>query len=129
MLKKIVVTTDGSDRAGRAVGFAGELAQRFGGSLTVVHVRIGDTQIPPGVQKQAEAAKGTVAIVPGESPDQTICDYADEIGADAIVIGNYGMSDRKQFLMSNVPNRVSHNAPCTVIIVDTRDSKERKRRR
>jgi nucleotide-binding universal stress UspA family protein len=29
------------------------------------------------------------------------------------------MQGRKEFLLGNVPNRVSHNAPCTVVIVDT----------
>src|SRR5262249_54796272 len=38
---------------------------------------------------------------------------------DAVVVGNLGMSGRKQFLLSNIPNRISHNARCTVIIVNT----------
>jgi nucleotide-binding universal stress UspA family protein len=29
------------------------------------------------------------------------------------------MSGRRSFLLHNVPNRVSHNAPCTVVIVQT----------
>jgi nucleotide-binding universal stress UspA family protein len=29
------------------------------------------------------------------------------------------MSGRKEFLLRNVPNRISHNAPCTVVIVQT----------
>ena len=29
------------------------------------------------------------------------------------------MSGRKEFLLRNVPNRVSHNVPCTVVIVQT----------
>ena len=36
-----------------------------------------------------------------------------------VVVGSVGMSGRKEFLLENVPNRVSHNAPCTVVIVDT----------
>jgi ubiquinone biosynthesis protein len=36
-----------------------------------------------------------------------------------IVVGSVGMSGRKEFLLQNVPNRVSHNAPCTVVIVQT----------
>ena len=34
--------------------------------------------------------------------------------------GNAGMAGRKEFLLGNVPNRISHNARCTVIIVNTR---------
>ena len=39
---------------------------------------------------------------------------------DVVVVGNVGMSGRKEFLLGNVPNRVSHNAHRTVMIVNTR---------
>jgi nucleotide-binding universal stress UspA family protein len=32
------------------------------------------------------------------------------------------MSGRKEFLLENVPNRVSHQARCTVVIVKTHDA-------
>jgi predicted unusual protein kinase regulating ubiquinone biosynthesis (AarF/ABC1/UbiB family) len=38
-----------------------------------------------------------------------------------LVVGNAGMAGRKEFLLGNVPNRISHNAACTVIIVNTTD--------
>ena len=40
---------------------------------------------------------------------------------DVLVVGNAGMAGRKEFLLGNVPNRISHNARCTVIIVNTTD--------
>lgn len=130
MLKRIIVTTDGSERAGRAVEFAGSLCEKFGGELTCLHVRMPDHPVPEAdIRKQAERAGGRVAYLDDEKPADAICRYAEEIDADAIVIGNYGMSDRKQFLLGNVPNRVSHQAQCTVIIVDTRDAKQRRRQR
>jgi predicted unusual protein kinase regulating ubiquinone biosynthesis (AarF/ABC1/UbiB family) len=36
-----------------------------------------------------------------------------------LVVGNVGMAGRKQFLLGNIPNRISHNARCTVVIVNT----------
>jgi ubiquinone biosynthesis protein len=36
-----------------------------------------------------------------------------------VVVGNVGMRDRTEFLLSSVPNRVSHNARCSVVIVNT----------
>ena len=36
-----------------------------------------------------------------------------------LVVGNAGMQGRKEFLLGNVPNRVSHAARCTVVIVNT----------
>ncbi|HVL89350.1 MAG TPA: universal stress protein [Actinomycetota bacterium] len=130
MLRRILVTSDGSERAGRAVAFAADLAGRYGAELTVLHVRVGDNVVPQrDLDKQAAAAGATVAVVEDSAPAEAICRHAEENGCDAIVLGNYGMSDRKQFLLGNVPNRVSHQAQCTVIIVDTRDPKERKRHR
>jgi nucleotide-binding universal stress UspA family protein len=130
MLKRIVATTDGSDRAERAVTFAASLAEKFGADLTLLHIRIGDAHVPEAdIRRHAERARAKLAVVHDERPAEAICRFADEQDADAIVVGNYGMSERKTFLLGNVPNRVSHNAQCTVIIVDTRDSKERKRHR
>jgi nucleotide-binding universal stress UspA family protein len=43
---------------------------------------------------------------------------ADEIEADFIVVGNKGMKGASRILGS-VANSVAHNAPCSVVIVDT----------
>ena len=37
------------------------------------------------------------------------------------------MSGRREFLLGNVPNRVSHNARCTVVIVNTTGEQKKKR--
>jgi nucleotide-binding universal stress UspA family protein len=121
MLKRILATTDGSDRAFRAVSFASGLAEKYGAALRLVHIVPDGATPPPAVRKQAEQARAELVLLDAEKPAEAICQYAEEADIDAIVLGNYGMSERKQFLMSNIPNRVSHNAPCTVIIVDTRD--------
>ena len=36
-----------------------------------------------------------------------------------MVVGNKGMRGTKRFLLGSVPNKVAHNAPCTVVIVKT----------
>ncbi len=127
MLRKILATTDGSERAFRAVSFAASLAEKFGAGLSLVHIRTDGGEAPPPVQDQAQRAHAQLVVLAHERPDEAICSYAAEADIDAIVLGNYGMSERKQFLMSNIPNRVSHNAPCTVIIVDTRDDAWKRR--
>jgi predicted unusual protein kinase regulating ubiquinone biosynthesis (AarF/ABC1/UbiB family) len=38
-----------------------------------------------------------------------------------LVVGNVGMGGRREFLLGNVPNRISHTSRCTVIIVNTSD--------
>ena len=44
---------------------------------------------------------------------------AEEEHADVVIVGNAGMAGRKKFLLANVPNRISHLARCTVIVVNT----------
>jgi nucleotide-binding universal stress UspA family protein len=48
-----------------------------------------------------------------------ILDVAEEQGADLIVVGNKGMTGAKRFLLGSVPNKVSHHAPCSVMIIRT----------
>jgi ubiquinone biosynthesis protein len=127
VLKRILATTDGSDRAFRAVSFASGLAEKYGAVLSLVHIRSDGGPAPDAVRKQASDANAELVILEDERPAEAICRFAEEADIDAIVLGNYGMSERKQFLMSNVPNRVSHNAPCSVIIVDTRDEAWKRR--
>jgi predicted unusual protein kinase regulating ubiquinone biosynthesis (AarF/ABC1/UbiB family) len=52
-------------------------------------------------------------------PSRAIVQAAEDEAVDVLVVGNIGMSGRKEFLLGNVPNRVSHNARCTVVIVNT----------
>ena len=52
-------------------------------------------------------------------PADAILDVAEETGADLIIIGNKGMTGAKRFLLGSVPNKVSHHAPCSVLIIRT----------
>jgi nucleotide-binding universal stress UspA family protein len=52
-------------------------------------------------------------------PADAILDVAEETGADLIIVGNKGMTGAKRFLLGSVPNKVSHHAPCGVMIVRT----------
>jgi nucleotide-binding universal stress UspA family protein len=75
-----------------------------------------------GVKKQLVADNGGMTVethaVPGD-PSDAIIDLAVAKGADLIVVGNKGMSGAKRFVLGSVPNRVTHNAPCHVLIVST----------
>ena len=44
---------------------------------------------------------------------------AEEQAADLIIVGNKGMTGAKRFLLGSVPNKVSHHAPCSVLIIRT----------
>jgi nucleotide-binding universal stress UspA family protein len=52
-------------------------------------------------------------------PADAILDVAEEKRADLIVVGNKGMTGARRFLLGSVPNKVSHHAPCNVMIVRT----------
>ncbi|HEX9504371.1 MAG TPA: universal stress protein, partial [Acidimicrobiia bacterium] len=54
-----------------------------------------------------------------EDAADAIMEIAENEGADLIVIGNRGLSSAKRFLLGNVPNKITHHAPCSVLIVDT----------
>jgi predicted unusual protein kinase regulating ubiquinone biosynthesis (AarF/ABC1/UbiB family) len=60
-------------------------------------------------------------VVVDEDPAGAIVREAEAVGADVLVVGNAGMKGRKEFLLHNVPNRISHAARCTLVIVNTQE--------
>ena len=146
MFASIVVGTDGSDTAHEAVRQAVALAARLGARLQIVsayepvpgaRLREEAQQAPPDLQwmvNQREDVDATlrdaadVARAGGVDaatyarqgdPADAILDVAEEQGADLIVVGNKGMTGARRFLLGSVPNRVSHHAPCSVLIIRT----------
>lgn len=146
MFQQIVVGTDGSETAGKAVGQAAELAAAVNATLLIVSAfePVSGTRL----REEAEQAPDDVRwmVNPREDVDSTlnaavevalergaesrtfarqgdpadaILDVAEEQGADLIVVGNKGMTGAKRFLLGSVPNKVSHHAPCSVLIVRT----------
>jgi nucleotide-binding universal stress UspA family protein len=146
MFRSIVVGTDGSDTARKAVREAVELARAVGARLDIVsayepvsnqRLREEARQAPDDLQwsiNPREDVEGTLRDTVeeiGESslevqtfaregdPADAILDVAEERGADLIVVGNKGMTGAKRFLLGSVPNKVSHHAPCSVMIIRT----------
>jgi nucleotide-binding universal stress UspA family protein len=147
MYGSIVVGTDGSDTAKEAVRQAAELAKAVGGRILLVSAyepvpesRLSQerSDVPTDVSwmvnpredvqgvldEEAERIKGDgvveVATYAREGdPADAILDVAEEQQADLIVVGNKGMTGARRFLLGSVPNKVSHHAPCNVMIVRT----------
>jgi nucleotide-binding universal stress UspA family protein len=146
MFGSIVVGSDGSDTAREAVRQAIDLARELGAGLQVVtayepvpaaRLREEAQQAPADVQwmvgpredvdallqevAEEAAAAGVGAEVHARQgdPADAILDVAEETGADLIVVGNKGMTGAKRFLLGSVPNKVSHHAPCSVLIIRT----------
>ena len=57
------------------------------------------------------------ADVIGGDPDDAIVDYAQEHGADLIVMGSHGHTGLRHLLMGSVAEKVLRHAPCPVLIV------------
>ena len=122
-VRKVLVATDRSASADRAVAWAAELAERYGAELVVLQV-VADGTGEAERELAAFASRVTEAparalVVEDSDPSAAIVRVGRQEAVDTIVVGNVGMSGRREFLLGNVPNRVSHNAPCTVVIVDT----------
>ncbi|HEY7004337.1 MAG TPA: AarF/UbiB family protein [Gaiellaceae bacterium] len=124
-IERIVVATDGSPTAARAVEWAAAEARRCEAELVLLRiVPEPDAEAEAAIAGQAHAAagelgRGRVKVSP--DPARGIVEGADEERADLLVIGNVGMGGRKEFLLANVPNRVSHLARCSVVIVNSAD--------
>ncbi len=125
-VRRVLVATDRSETAERAVRFAAEMAHRYDAELLLLRVLLSDDgTLGETGRELAEHAReiageaGRSAVVVADDPAEAIVAAAQREEADVIVVGSVGMSGRKEFLLHNVPNRVSHNAPCTVVIVQT----------
>jgi ubiquinone biosynthesis protein len=133
VVTRILVATDQSASATHAVRWAADMADRFQAELILLQVVVpaGEQDGPVEVDHEATAdalrqqseelagARGRARVVVDADPARAIVQAADEASVDVVVVGNVGMSGRTRFLLGNVPNRVSHNARCTVIIVNT----------
>jgi len=147
MFASILVGTDGSDTASTAVRYAIDLARQLSARLQIVsayepvtdqRLRNEQVDVPSDMQwtvnprgdvlellraAEQEAHAAGVAEVEtyarqGDAAD-AILDVAEEQRSDLIVVGNKGMTGAKRFLLGSVPNKVSHHAPCSVLIVRT----------
>jgi nucleotide-binding universal stress UspA family protein len=146
MFKSIVVGTDGSETANEAVRQATELAQAVGSSIDLVsayepvssaRLREEAQQVPKDLEwmvnpredvdatlkaageQIAEAGVEVQTFAREGDPADAILDVAEERKSDLIVVGNKGMTGAKRFLLGSVPNKVSHHAPCSVMIIRT----------
>ncbi|HSC51310.1 MAG TPA: universal stress protein [Gaiellaceae bacterium] len=125
-VRRVLVATDRSETAERAVRFAADMAARYEAELVVLRVLVGGDVSRADAAEDLEAyiagldgEHKRAAVVTAEDPADAIVDAARREQADVLVVGSVGMSGRREFLLRNVPNRVSHNAPCTVVIVQT----------
>jgi nucleotide-binding universal stress UspA family protein len=127
--ERILVGTDGSETAGRAVADAARLAVLDGAGLVIVTAFGGSGGA--GSDEAAERLAGAVEIarevghldavgaaVEGD-PGEALIAAAEERRADLLVVGSKGMTDTTRFVLGSVANHVSHHASCDVLISRT----------
>jgi nucleotide-binding universal stress UspA family protein len=145
MFNSIVVGIDGSDTADEAVRQATVLARSVGARIELVsaYEPVSDARLRESiavprdlhwiinpradVEAMLEAAAALVREAGVEvevfarqgDPADAILDVAEERGSDLVVVGNKGMTGAKRFLLGSVPNKISHHAPCSVLIIRT----------
>ena len=96
------------------------MAQRYEAELLVLQVVAERaTEALSELTGYADSLGARALVEIAEDPSDGIVRAAAQEKVDVLVVGNVGMSGRREFLLGNVPNRVSHNAPCTIVIVNT----------
>jgi nucleotide-binding universal stress UspA family protein len=132
----IVVGTDGSETAKKAIRQTAELAARVGAP---VHVVLATYRADGGAQGDGPVKKALADVaatfgaqgvayethVRTGEPADAIIEVAEEQEAGLIVVGNKGMGGSRRYLLGDVPNKVSHHAPCNVMILRTTETSER----
>lgn len=147
MFGSIVVGTDGSDTAKQAVKEAVDIAASLGARVEIVSAyepvsgarlreeakqapadvewmvnERADVEVTLGQAKDYATSKGVKDVrtyARQGDPADAILDVAEEFGGDLIVVGNKGMTGTKRFLLGSVPDKISHHAGASVLIVHT----------
>lgn len=146
MINAILVATDASSTANKALDLAANMAGKYGASLHLLYV-VREMQLPEGLRAMAEVEKlvgsrsevmGFVAkkvladaqaraesqgatdihteVVEGE-PATTIIDRASAQGVDLIVMGTRGLSAVKSMMLGSVSRKVSNLSGVSCLIV------------
>jgi nucleotide-binding universal stress UspA family protein len=138
MLKRILVATDGSDHARKAVEYACDIASKYDAMIYIIHV----ISLPPMAYAEAsfeplknhldktgkaiidEAAKlvksrgikAQTCLATGD-PAQEILEHAEKNDVDMIVLGSRGAGKLEMLMLGSVSHKVCNVAECTCVTV------------
>lgn len=136
--KHILIATDFSAGADRAVVAGCQEGRHHGAKVTILHAYAAalDLVDPPGRSPErievgravhqalakvrsacAEVDGLHTEVVPCEDPVKAICEYANAQGADLIVLGAHGASDVRSLVLGSTAERVVRQAVCSVLVV------------
>lgn len=122
----IVVGTDGSPGATRAVQQAIRLCKALDDELHIVAVsdRPDSSESALAAAAADAADQGVTAIMHAlqGNPAEKLLDVAEETGAAILVVGSKGMRGDDREWLGNIPDKISHKGLCSVLIVATTDA-------
>jgi nucleotide-binding universal stress UspA family protein len=147
MARTILVATDGSSHAEKAVSLARDLASLDGSNIVLLHAvpDIIDGRIPEGYEElarmehlkvgdiltavgqeilaraearlRAQGVETVTCTLPRGPAAQAILDYASGHPVDMIVMGSRGLSDLRGLMLGSVSHKVCQLAPCSCVTV------------
>ena len=136
MFKTVLFPVDQSREAREAAEVVVNVVQKYGSRLFLLSVleEPNPEEAPPNPEAMmspeaiAELLKNAQALFAQQGieaetitregmPAFTICDVADEIGANLIVMGCRGLGLTEEGIAESVTNRVINLSPCPVLIV------------
>jgi len=137
VIQRILAAVDTSPRAARVVESAAQLAKQFGAELVLFRAIDVPQDVPPAAKTRpddvapqilsaaeheladfaaTEKVTATMRVVASHEPWRAIVDAADDLKADAIVIGSHGYHGIDRILGTNAA-RVADRAHCLVVVV------------
>jgi nucleotide-binding universal stress UspA family protein len=147
MVERILVATDGSNHARKAIEYASDIASKYNAKLYLFHV-VSETDIPQDVleyikvegieeppksvylQKVGEGIIGAAekeitekgvkdvqSVVTQGDPAGKIIEFARDNRVDMIVIGSRGLGSIKGMFLGSVSSKVCHAADCTCVTI------------
>lgn len=143
MPQHVVVATDLSEASIAALDAGRLWANTFGARLTLLHVYSPDVMTPglgpiegvdPGREhriqigkalhealnrlsnKELRVANTHVELVADSSAANAVCRFAEEHGADLIIVSSHGRTGVAHLLLGSVAEKIMRHAPCPVLV-------------
>jgi universal stress protein A len=133
-ISRILVATDFSADAARALDYAVELAHRFGAEVIVLHVHevvdlvpgaAAADQLRAAAQEELERSAAALrgrdvrvrSLLRAGAPSTEILRAAETEGADLLVVGTHGHTGLARLLLGSVAERIVRGAVAPVLTV------------
>ncbi|MFT5431150.1 MAG: nucleotide-binding universal stress UspA family protein [Myxococcota bacterium] len=129
-VEKLLMPIDFSEQTTGALAEAVALAKAYGASLDFIHVPVTSAALDDkhvaahtvALQEKVKIASGETVkasfhIVAGERPSEAICQYADEMGADMIVMSAHGYHGFSRLVLGSVTEDVIRRSNQPVLVL------------